>query len=97
MKFYANLNLFYSVPDGLSADDNIVSQNGKSAGKFRNSVGKYGLGLVRMAEIKGTMSVKNKDDKSYNVQIKPPSWWPVDEQKGYLWHCTFSNYFSIMQ
>jgi hypothetical protein len=43
------------------------------------------------------MSVKNKDDKSYNVQIKPPSWWPVDEQKWYLWHCTFSNYFSIMQ
>jgi len=37
-----------------------------------------------MAEIKGTMSVKNKDDKTYNVQIKPPSWWPVDEQKGYL-------------
>ena len=72
---------FDSVPDGLSAGDNIVSQNGKSAGKFRNSAGKYGLGLVRMAEIKGTMSVKNKDDKSYNVQIKSPSWWPVDEQK----------------
>lgn len=75
---------FESVPTGLSAGDNIVNEKGKSIGKFRNCAVKHGLGLLRVAEIKGTISVTNKDGQIYNVQAMPPEWWPKDEDKGYL-------------
>lgn len=68
----------------MSAGDNIVNEKGKSVGKFRNSAGKHGLGLLRVAEIKGTISVTNKDGQIYNVQAMPPEWWPKEEDKGHL-------------
>lgn len=72
------------MPKGLSSGDNIVNQNGKSVGKFRKSEGRYGLGLLRVAEISGPLTITNTDGQTYNVTSEPPSWWPKNDEKGYL-------------
>lgn len=75
---------FESVPNGLSSGEDIVNENGKSVGKFRNSFGKYGLGLMRIAELSGTLSVSNQQGQKYSITTNPPPWWPKDDEKGYL-------------
>ena len=54
----------------------MTKEKGKNAGKFRNSVGLYGLGLLRLAHIKDELVVKAKDGKSVSVKPSIPDWWP---------------------
>ncbi|XP_046574788.1 putative transferase CAF17 homolog, mitochondrial [Haliotis rubra] len=68
--------------DGASIETgtNITRDDGKNVGKFRNSVGKYGLGLIRMADVKGQISIANKSGEGVPVITNPPLWWPQDVQ-----------------
>lgn len=65
-----------SHPSELKAGDNISTESGKSAGKFRKAVGNYGLGLMRLANIKGQLAAKSDSDINYPLTVKTPSWWP---------------------
>ncbi|XP_057337052.1 putative transferase CAF17 homolog, mitochondrial [Microplitis mediator] len=75
--------LIFSEPvvDNINYDENIVDDNGKSVGKFRGVVNKYGLGLMRIIEAKSasSLSILNK-----SLNICKPFWWPKDSQKDKL-------------
>lgn len=68
--------VFESHPSELKAGDSISTESGKSAGKFRKAVGNYGLGLMRLANIKGQLSAKTENDINYTLTVQTPSWWP---------------------
>ncbi|XP_071113876.1 putative transferase CAF17 homolog, mitochondrial [Haliotis cracherodii] len=64
----------------IETGTNITRDDGKNVGKFRNSVGKYGLGLIRMADVKGQLSVANTGGEAVPVITNPPLWWPHEAQ-----------------
>ena len=66
----------FSDPQDIEPGENIKNEKGKSVGKFRNSSGLYGLGLMRTGEIEGTLNVTNRIGQTVAVCAHKPSWWP---------------------
>ncbi|KAK3798050.1 hypothetical protein RRG08_034610 [Elysia crispata] len=64
-------------PAKIECDTTIVTkEKGKNAGKFRNAVGVYGLGLLRLAHLKDELTVMAKDGQIVSVKANIPNWWP---------------------
>ncbi|OWF45531.1 putative transferase CAF17 homolog, mitochondrial [Mizuhopecten yessoensis] len=70
--------LFEVEPQNVSAGANIATETGKSAGKVRGHVGKYGLGLLRIAEASKKLSVKTETEDDLVVKSNIPDWWPKE-------------------
>ncbi|ESO93946.1 hypothetical protein LOTGIDRAFT_182349 [Lottia gigantea] len=70
--------VFHSDKVDIEAGMNITSEKGKSVGKFRNSVNQYGLGLMRVAEAKGELTVVDKNGQKLVCTTDVPSWWPSE-------------------
>ena len=66
----------FSDPLDIEAGVNIKNEKGKSVGKFRNRTGLYGLGLMRVGEIEGRLTVTNRQGQTVSVRAHKPSWWP---------------------
>lgn len=67
---------FSSDPGEISPGESIKNEKGKSIGKFRNKEGLYGLGLLRIGEVAGPLTVTNKEGQSVSFSTQVPSWWP---------------------
>ncbi|XP_074103756.1 putative transferase CAF17 homolog, mitochondrial [Cotesia typhae] len=67
-----------SIEKNFEYDENIIDNNGKSVGKFRGVVNKYGLGLMRITESRNatSLSILNK-----SLKINKPHWWPMDSNQ----------------
>ncbi|RUS91537.1 hypothetical protein EGW08_000652 [Elysia chlorotica] len=64
-------------PAQVECDTTIVTkEKGKNAGKFRNAIGIYGLGLLRLAHLKDELCVRTKDGQTVSVKASLPDWWP---------------------
>ena len=66
----------FSDPGEISPGESIKNEKGKSIGKFRNKEGLYGLGLLRIGEVAGPLTVTNKEGQSVSLSTQVPSWWP---------------------
>ena len=53
----------------------------QKGGKFRSSVGRYGLGLVRTTDTQGHLQVTGQDGTVYTATASVPDWWPEDEKE----------------
>ncbi|KAL3881478.1 hypothetical protein ACJMK2_027917 [Sinanodonta woodiana] len=62
----------------IEPGETVLDGNGKSVGKFRNSIGLYGLALLRLADVTGTLHVKDKNGNPLTMKAVTPSWWPKD-------------------
>ncbi|XP_005090879.1 putative transferase CAF17 homolog, mitochondrial [Aplysia californica] len=62
----------------IDRDSTISTEKGKNAGKFRSNEGTTGLGLLRLAHVKDTLSVMGSDGQSVTLTCEVPSWWPAN-------------------
>ncbi|XP_011306549.1 putative transferase CAF17 homolog, mitochondrial [Fopius arisanus] len=71
--------IFEEDPGGdVQTDENVLGDGGKAVGKIKGVQGRFGVGLVRIAEALGSerLTVLGK-----NVRAIKPFWWPVDSPK----------------
>lgn len=68
----------FSEPLSISGDSPIITEKGKNAGKFRSVIGKYGIGLLRLAHVKESLFISSLDGHQIPVTSYIPSWWPDD-------------------
>lgn len=66
-----------SIPEGAE----IVTESGKSAGKYRAGDDKFGIALLRMAHINGPLHLKVPDDTPVSLSTSIPAWWPKPANK----------------
>ena len=69
-------HFFYSDPGETEAGENIKNEQGKNVGRFQNRQGIYGLGLLRLAEISGTLKMTTKSSQLVSLNAEVPNWWP---------------------
>lgn len=68
--------VFDKPPGEIEPGENIKNENNKSVGKFRSCFGQYGLGLMRINELTGDLTVTNKTQETVSLKAVIPSWWP---------------------
>ncbi|XP_064620200.1 putative transferase CAF17 homolog, mitochondrial [Lineus longissimus] len=73
------LTLESEQPGVISPGSNIEKPNGRSAGVLRNLLSKYGLGVVRLSEMKNDLSVSAASGVKVKVMPHQPAWWPKEE------------------
>ncbi|XP_015284239.1 PREDICTED: putative transferase CAF17 homolog, mitochondrial, partial [Gekko japonicus] len=61
-----------SIPDGAE----IVTESGKSAGKYRAGSDELGIALLRLANINEPLRLKLSGDVTVNLTASIPEWWP---------------------
>ncbi|XP_048747304.2 putative transferase CAF17 homolog, mitochondrial [Ostrea edulis] len=70
---------FDSVPEDVRSGDTIeTADTKKNAGKYRNSLDKYGIGLIRLAEVKKRLVISTSSGHCHGVKAHIPSWWPQE-------------------
>ncbi|XP_062578401.1 putative transferase CAF17 homolog, mitochondrial [Saccostrea cucullata] len=70
---------FDRVPEDIKTGETIeTADTKKNAGKYRNSLDKFGLGLIRLAEVKKKLVISTPSGQQYNVRAHIPSWWPQE-------------------
>ncbi|XP_063991653.1 putative transferase CAF17 homolog, mitochondrial isoform X2 [Diachasmimorpha longicaudata] len=71
--------VFEGTPAGrIEVDENILDGGGKAVGKLKGIQGKFGLGLMRIAEAVGGGELRVG---GIGVKVVKPCWWPVDSPK----------------
>ncbi|CAD6236304.1 GSCOCG00008111001-RA-CDS, partial [Cotesia congregata] len=90
-----------SIEKNFEYDENIIDNNGKSVGKFRGAVNKYGLGLMRITESKNasSLSILNKSLKINKPHcLTQPESLPVNDKNvetkqdlGGIFKCEFCS------
>ncbi|KAF7245778.1 hypothetical protein EYD10_07968 [Varanus komodoensis] len=66
-----------SIPEGAE----IVSESGKSAGKYRAGVDQLGIALLRLANINEPLHLKVSGDSHVSLTASIPKWWPKLDSK----------------
>lgn len=70
---------FEKVPENIQSGVTIETEDtNKNAGKYRNSVERFGLGLIRLAEIKKRLVIPSPNGHLYSVKAHIPNWWPQE-------------------
>ncbi|XP_015669779.2 putative transferase CAF17, mitochondrial [Protobothrops mucrosquamatus] len=67
--------------ESLTEGTEIVTESGKSAGKFRAGENEFGIALLRLATTKGPLRLKLADDSQVTVTASIPKWWPQPANK----------------
>ena len=75
--------LCYSESNTAETDHSVVDSAGKSCGKVRQRQGKYGLGLLRLANVmgkgEGELIIRDSDkNETGRATTHSPQWWPAD-------------------
>lgn len=66
-----------SVPaEGLQPGGALESAGGKPAGKLRAGLGELGIGLVRLAHAKDSLTLQTSTHTSATAHASEPAWWP---------------------
>ncbi|KAM6452976.1 putative transferase CAF17, mitochondrial [Liasis olivaceus] len=65
----------------LAEGTEIVTQLGKSAGKFRAGEDEFGIALLRLATVKEPLRLKLASDSQVTVTASVPKWWPQPANK----------------
>jgi hypothetical protein len=63
----------------ISPAANIEKSTGKSVGVLRNVISKYGLGVIRLNEMKNDLTVSTADGQKVKIVPHQPAWWPKEE------------------
>uniref|UniRef100_A0A8C8RNU8 Iron-sulfur cluster assembly factor IBA57, mitochondrial n=1 Tax=Pelusios castaneus TaxID=367368 RepID=A0A8C8RNU8_9SAUR len=66
-----------SIPEGAA----IVTESGKSAGKYRTGGDEFGLALLRLANINEPLHINLPGDTNVNLTASIPNWWPKPTSK----------------
>lgn len=53
----------------------VIEDIKKNVGKYRNSVDRFGLGLIRLVEMKKRLVIFLLDGYLYSVKVYILSWW----------------------
>ncbi|XP_060104255.1 putative transferase CAF17 homolog, mitochondrial [Heteronotia binoei] len=61
-----------SIPNGAE----IVTESGKSAGKYRAGSDELGIALLRLAHVNEPLRLKLPGDATVNLTASVPEWWP---------------------
>lgn len=67
--------------ESLTEGTEIVTESGKSAGKFRAGENEFGIALLRLATTKGPLRLKLANDSQVTVTASIPKWWPQPANK----------------
>ncbi|XP_015109226.1 uncharacterized protein LOC107036031 [Diachasma alloeum] len=71
--------VFDDVPGGrLEVDESVLGEGGKAVGKLKGVEGRFGLGLMRIAEALAGGGLRVGGT---GVKVVKPCWWPVDSPK----------------
>lgn len=68
--------VFDRDPGSIEPGQDILNASTKSVGKFRSVIGLYGIGLMRVAEISGELTLANKSGETIYLNAVKPNWWP---------------------
>ncbi|KAL8164792.1 UNVERIFIED_CONTAM: hypothetical protein K2H54_006852 [Gekko kuhli] len=63
-------------PDSIPDSAEIVTESGKSAGKYRAGCDELGIALLRLANINEPLRLKLSGDATVNLTASIPEWWP---------------------
>ncbi|NWU97909.1 CAF17 transferase, partial [Upupa epops] len=66
--------------DGIPVGTEIITESGKSAGKFRAGGGELGLALLRLAHVNEPLCLNLAGDK-VKLTARIPEWWPKSSSK----------------
>ncbi|XP_042333197.1 putative transferase CAF17, mitochondrial [Sceloporus undulatus] len=66
-----------SIPDGAE----VLSESGKSAGKYRAGGDEFGIALLRLANIHEPLHLKLPGDSRVSLTASIPKWWPKSVNK----------------
>ncbi|XP_030405737.1 putative transferase CAF17, mitochondrial isoform X2 [Gopherus evgoodei] len=66
-----------SIPEGAA----ILTESGKSAGKYRAGGDELGIALLRLANINEPLHINLPGDTSVNLTAAIPNWWPKTTNK----------------
>lgn len=69
------------VPESIPEGAEIVTQSGKSAGKYRAGEKELGIALLRLANINEPLHLKLSGDSHTTVTATIPKWWPQPASK----------------
>ncbi|XP_065319304.1 putative transferase CAF17 homolog, mitochondrial isoform X2 [Gordionus sp. m RMFG-2023] len=64
-----------TIPQGID----MYNQNGKKCGVFRNRIGKYGLGLLKIQESLDKKLHIKFDNREITMTTHKPEWWPAND------------------
>lgn len=68
-----------SVPEnGIPEGSDILTESGKSAGKYRTNEDDVGLGLIRLANASENLHIKTSNNVVMHLSASVPEWWPKD-------------------
>ncbi|XP_077158771.1 iron-sulfur cluster assembly factor IBA57, mitochondrial [Paroedura picta] len=71
------IQLAVSVPsESIPVGAEIVTESGKSAGKYRAGSDELGLALLRLAHVNEPLRLKLSGDTAVNLTASIPEWWP---------------------
>ncbi|KAH0627661.1 hypothetical protein JD844_003710 [Phrynosoma platyrhinos] len=66
-----------SIPDGAE----VLSESGKSAGKYRAGGDEFGIALLRLANIHEPLHLKLSGNSRVSLTASIPKWWPKSVNK----------------
>uniref|UniRef100_A0A8C5S1L6 Iron-sulfur cluster assembly factor IBA57, mitochondrial n=1 Tax=Laticauda laticaudata TaxID=8630 RepID=A0A8C5S1L6_LATLA len=67
--------------ESLAEGTEILTESGKSAGKFRAGENEFGIALLRLATTKDPLRLKVSDNSQVMVAASVPPWWPQTANK----------------
>ena len=74
--------IYFSDEHPCNPGVTVQNSKGKNCGKFRNSVGRNGLALLRVEEaLTSELKVHSEDGSVGELQTWIPQWWPRDKDE----------------
>ena len=73
---------YFSDEHQCRPGDKVKNGKGKDCGKFRDSVGKHGLALLKVEEALTTdLHIETETGKTHSLKTYIPQWWPRDKDE----------------